>query len=145
MELEIVNESPEQAIVASDDQIQDGSLSTEAPASNVNIAYQKGNQTAGDDISLEDTEPYQDNVEDLDPLNNEKNVVEVHRTNLRNDVINAFKLVKTKQKVKFKIYDPTGKLGKGIDIGVDRDVYSSVWLELMDSLFVRSNERVPYV
>ena len=118
------------------------SSSTKAPASNVNIAYQKGNQAAGDNISLEDTETYQDNVEDLDPLNHEKNVVEIHRTNLKNDVINAFKMVKIKQKVKFKMYDPTGKLDEGIDIGV---IYSSVWLELMDSLFVRSNERVPYV
>ena len=143
--MEISNESPEQAIVANDDQIQDLSSSTKAPASNVNIAYQKGNQAAGDNISLEDTETYQDNVEDLDPLNHEKNVVEIHRTNLKNDVINAFKMVKIKQKVKFKKYDPTGKLDEGIDIGVDRDVYSSVWLELMDSLFVRSNERVPYV
>lgn len=43
MELEIVNQSPEQAISANDDQIQDGSWSTEAPASNVNIVYQEGN------------------------------------------------------------------------------------------------------
>ena len=145
VELEIVNQSPEQAIVAIDDQIQDGSSSTEAPASNVNIVYQEGNQTAGDNISLADTEPYQDNVEDLDPLKNEEVVVEIHRTNLKNDVINAFKSVKINQKVKFKIYDPTGKLEEGIGIGVDRDVYSSVWLQLMDSLFVGSNERVPYV
>ena len=72
MELEIVNQSPEQAIVAIDDQIQDGFSSTEASASNINIVYQEGNQTAGDNISLADTEPYQDNVEDLDPLKNEK-------------------------------------------------------------------------
>ena len=92
-------------------------------------------------MSLADTEPYQDNLEDLDPLKNEEIVVETHRTNLKNDVINAFKSVKINQKVKFKIYDPTGKLDEGIGIGVDRDVYSSVWLELMDSLFVGSNER----
>ena len=46
VELEIVNQSPEQAVVASDDQIQYGSSSTEDPASNVNIVYQEGNQTA---------------------------------------------------------------------------------------------------
>ena len=145
VELEIVNQSPEQTIVAIGDQIQDGSSSTEAPASNVNIVYQEGNQTAGDNISLADTELYQDNVEDLDPLKNEEVVVEIHRTNLKNDVINAFKSVKINQKVKFKIYDPTWKLEEGIGIGVDRDVYSSVWLQLMDSLFVGSNERVPDV
>ena len=48
-------------------------------------------------------------------------------------------------KLKFKIYDPTGKLEEGIRIDVDRDAYSSVWLELMDSIFVGSNERVIYV
>ena len=30
-------------------------------------------------------------------------------------------------------------------IDVDRDIYASVWLELMDSLFVRASEWVPYV
>ena len=87
VELEIVNQSPEQAIVANDDQVQDGSSSTEAPASNVNVVYQEANQTAGDNISLADTEPYQDNLEDFDPLKNEEIVVEIHRTNLKNDVI----------------------------------------------------------
>ena len=131
VELEIVNQSPEQAIVANDDQAQDGSSSAEAPESNVNVVYQEGNLTAGGNTSLADTEPYQDNLEDLDPLKNEEMVVEIHRTNLKNDVINAFKSVKINQKVKFKIYGPTRKLEEGIGIGVDRDLNSSVWLELM--------------
>ena len=54
-------------------------------------------------------------------------------------------MVKISQKVKFKIYDPIGKLEEGIGTDVDRYVYSSVWLELMDSLFVGQNEMVPYV
>ena len=135
MELEIVNQTPEQAIVASDDQIQGVSSSTEAPISNVNIVYQEGNQTAGGNISLADTEPYQDNVENLEPLKNDVTVVETNKTNLKNDVISAFKSVKINQKVKFKTYDPTGKLEERICTGVDRDVCSSVWLELMDTLF----------
>ena len=56
VELEIVDQSPEQTIVANDDQVQHGSSSTEAPASNVNVVYQEGSQTAGDNISLADTE-----------------------------------------------------------------------------------------
>ena len=60
--------------------------------------------------------------EELDPLKNEEVVVEIHRTNLKNDVISTFKLVKINQKVKLKIYDPTGKLEEGKGIGVDRDV-----------------------
>ena len=136
MELEIVNQTPEQAIVASDDQIQGVSSSTEAPISNVNIVYQEGNQTAGGNISLADTEPYQDNVENLEPLKNDVTVVETNKTNLKNDVISAFKSVKINQKVKLKTYDPTGKLEERICTGVDRDVCSSVWLELMDTIFV---------
>ena len=58
VELEIINQSPEQEIVANDHQIRDGSSPTEAPASNVNIVYQEDNQTAGDNTSLADTEPY---------------------------------------------------------------------------------------
>ena len=108
--------------VANDHQVQDGCSSTEAPASNVNVVFQEGNQTAGDNMSLADTEPYRDNLEDLDPLKNEEIVVEIHKTNLKNDVINPFKSVKINQKVKFKIYNPTGKLEEGIGIGVDRDV-----------------------
>ena len=136
MELEIVNQTPEQAIVANDDQIRGVSSSTEAPISNVNIVYQEGNQIAGGNISLADTEPYQDNVENLEPLKNDVTVVETNKTNLKNDVISAFKSVKINQKVKFKTYDPTGKLEERICTGVDRDVCSSVWLELMDTLFV---------
>ena len=60
--------------------------------------------------------------EELDPLKNEEVVVEIHRTNLKNDVISAFKSVKINQNVKLKIYEPTGKLEDGKGIGVDRDV-----------------------
>ena len=56
VELEIINQRPEQAIIANDDQVQDGCSSTEAPASNVNVVCQEGNQTAGDNMSLADTE-----------------------------------------------------------------------------------------
>ena len=56
---------------------------------NVNIVYQEGNQTAGGNISLADTETYQDNVEDLGPLKNEVIVVEINRTNLQNDGIST--------------------------------------------------------
>ena len=49
------------------------------------------------------------------------------------------------RKVKFKIYDHTGKLEDGMRVGVDRDIYASVWLGLMDSLFLGASERLPYV
>ena len=63
----------------------------EAPTSNVNNVYQEASQIAGGNINLIETEPYQDSVEDLDPLKNEEILVEIHRTNLKNDVNNAFK------------------------------------------------------
>ena len=116
--------------------MQDGPSSSEAPTSNVSIAYQEGNQTAGDNISLADAEPDQDNVEDLEPLKNDVIVVETNRTNLKNDATSAFESVKINEKVKFEIYDPTGKLEERIGTGVDWNVYLSVWLELMDRFFV---------
>ena len=48
-------------------------------------------------------------------------------------------------KVNFKKYDHTGKLEDGMGVCVGRDIYASVCLELMDSLFVGASERVPYV
>ena len=72
--------------------------------------------------------------------------IEIHRLTLKNDIIKAFKNIEMNQKVKFKIYDHTGKLEDGMGVGVDRDISASVvWLELMDSLFVGASERVPYV
>ena len=56
---------------------------------NVIIVYQEGKQTAGGNISLVDTETYQDNAEDLGPLKNEVIVVEINRTNLQNDGIST--------------------------------------------------------
>ena len=40
------------------------------------------------------------------------------------------------QKVKFEMYDHTGKLEDAMGVGVDRDIYASIWLELIDSAFV---------
>ena len=45
--------------------------------------------TADGNVSLADTETYQDNVEDLVPLKNEVIVVEINRTNLQNDGIST--------------------------------------------------------
>ena len=107
----------------------------------ITIVCQEGNQTAGGNISLADTEAYPDNVENLDPLKNEKIAVEIHRTSLWKNVI---KWVKIKQKDKSKIFNPTGKLKKLIGISVNRDIYPTAWLELIGSVFVGSSERVPW-
>ena len=54
----------------------------------ITIVCQKGNQTAGGNISLADTEAYPDNVENLDPLKNEKIAVEIHRTSYEKMLLN---------------------------------------------------------
>ena len=99
----------------------------------ITIVCQEGNQTAGCNISLADTEAYPDNVENLDPLKNEKIAVEIHRTSLWKNVI---KSVKIKQKDKSKIFNPTGKLKKLIGISVNRDIYPTAWLELIGSVLL---------
>lgn len=71
----------------------------------VTIVCQEGNQTAGGNISLVDTEVYPDNVENLDPLKNEKIAVEIHRTSLWKNVI---KSVKIKQKLNPKYLTQQG-------------------------------------
>ena len=99
----------------------------------ITIVCQEGNQTAGGNISLADTEAYPDNVENLDPLKNEKIAVEIHRTSLWKNVI---KSVKIKQKDKSKIFNPTDKLKKLIGISVNRDIYPTAWLELIGSVLL---------
>ena len=71
----------------------------------ITIVCQEGNQTAGCNISLADTEAYPDNVENLDPLKNEKIAVEIHRTSLWKNVI---KSVKIKQKLNPKYLTQQG-------------------------------------
>ena len=94
-------------------------------------------------LSLADAEPYQQ--EEINLVTTEAVEIESHRLTLKNDIIRAFKNIEMNQKLKFKIYDHTGKLEDGMGVGVDRDIYASVWLELMDSLFEGASERVPYV
>ena len=71
----------------------------------ITIVCQKGNQTAGGNISLADTEAYPDSVENLDPLKSEKIAVEIHRTSLWKNVI---KSVKIKQKLNPKYLTQQG-------------------------------------
>ena len=92
---------------------------------------------------MADTETYQQ--EEINLVTAEAIEIEIHRLTLKNDIIKALKNIEMNQKVKFKIYHHTGKLEDGIGVGIDRDIYASVCLELMDSLFVRPSERVPYV
>ena len=94
-------------------------------------------------LSLADTEPYHQG--EINLVTAEAVEIEIHRLTLKNGIIKAFKNIETNQKVKFKIYDHTGKLEGGMGVGVNRDMYASVWLESIDLLFVGTSERVPYI
>ena len=65
-------------------------------------------------LSLADTELYQQ--EELNLVTTEAVEIEIHRLTLRNDIIKAFKSIEMNQKVKFKIYDHTGKLEDGVGL-----------------------------
>ncbi|XP_057293155.1 uncharacterized protein LOC130621818 [Hydractinia symbiolongicarpus] len=81
---------------------------------------------------------------DLTESDIEKEVI-VHRTNIRADMVEAFKTITVPQKIKFVVIDARGEKETGIGIGVDRDIYSSVWQDILDGLCVGHTERVPFV
>ena len=115
-----------------------------SPSAENNTSGNNGNENnVAEIIILVDTEPYQQ--EEINLVTTEAIEIEIHRLILKNDIIKAFKNIEMNQKVKFKIYDHTEKIEDGIGVGVDRDIYASVWLEIMDSLFVGASERRIYV
>ena len=75
-------------------------------------------------VSLIDAEPYQ---QEISLVTTEATEIEIHRLTLKNDIIKTFKNIEINQKVKFTIYDHTGKLEDGVGVSVDRtDIYASV-------------------
>ena len=75
---------------------------------------------------MADTEPYQQ--KEINLVTTETVEIKIHRLTLKNDIIKAFKIIEINRKVKFKIYNHTGKLEGDMGVGVDRDIYASVWL-----------------
>ena len=74
-----------------------------------------------------------------------KKQITVHRLRMKEDIIESFKSVTLTDIVRFKIIDPTGKTEDGVGVGVLRDIYTSVWEEMFDSLCIGAGERVPFV
>ncbi|XP_057309778.1 uncharacterized protein LOC130647812 [Hydractinia symbiolongicarpus] len=72
---------------------------------------------------------------------------DIHRLTLRSDLIEIFKNKEIHQQdlVTFGWIDLRGNKEKGCGSGVSRDVYSSFWRDVSDSLFIGEKERVPYV
>ena len=75
---------------------------------------------------------------------NVKEIV-VHRQNLRVDLVEAFKTVNFSDKIRFIIINTRGEKEPGVGAGVERDIYSSAWKEILDGLCVGERERVPFV
>ena len=47
--------------------------------------------------------------------------------------------------ITYHVIDPRGKCEEGIGVGVERDLYTCFWGEVLDSLCIGSTERVPFV
>ena len=73
-------------------------------------------------------------------------VVKIHRLNVKQDMINAFKdhsIINCD--LTFVFIDGRGNEEKGSGIGVVRDALSLFWKEVYDSLLIGENERVPFI
>ena len=75
-----------------------------------------------------------------------KRIIQVHRLNIKKDLINLFRdpLIMS-QDIEIIVIDARGVEEMGRGVGLLRDVFSLFWKETYDSLFVGENERVPYV
>ena len=75
------------------------------------------------------------------------NVKEIilHCQNLRVDLVEAFKTVNLSDTIRFIIINARGEKEPGVGAGVERDIYSSAWKEILDGLCVGERERVPFV
>ena len=47
--------------------------------------------------------------------------------------------------IRFIIFNARGEKESGVGAGVERDIYSSAWKEILDGLCVGERERVPFV
>lgn len=80
------------------------------------------------------------------PSEPENRLLKVHRVNIKNDMMNAFKdpsIVNCDLTI--VIIDSRGNEEKGAGVGVVRDALSLFWQEVYDSLFIGESERVPFI
>ena len=75
-----------------------------------------------------------------------KRIIQVHRLNIKKDLIDLFRdpLIMS-QDIEIIVIDARGVEEVGRGVGLLRDVFSLFWKETYDSLFVGENERVPFV
>ena len=72
----------------------------------------------------------------------DKKILRIHRLNLRQNMINAFKKINELDHIQFEIIDARGQKKYGRGLGAERDLYASFWSEVADSLCVGTSERV---
>ena len=69
----------------------------------------------------------------------------VHCQNLRVDLVEAFKTVSLSDTIRFIIINARGEKEPAVGAGVERDISSSAWKEILDDLCVGERERVPFL
>ena len=69
----------------------------------------------------------------------------MHRQNFGLDLVKACKTVSLSDTIRFIIINAGGEKEPGVGAGVERDIYSSAWKEILDGLCVREIERIPFV
>ena len=87
-------------------------------------------------------------IKSIDLTENENvNVKEiiVRRQSLRVDLVEAFKTVSLSDTIRFIIINARGEKEPGVGAGLERNIYSSAWKEILDGLCVGEKGRVPYV
>ena len=80
------------------------------------------------------------------PIPQPKRTIQVHRLNIKKDMIDLFRepLIMA-QDIEIIVIDARGLEEVGRGVGVLRDVFSLFWKETYDSPFIGENERVPFV
>ena len=60
-------------------------------------------------------------------------------------MINTFKNVNELDHVQFEIIDARGQKEDGQGLGAERDLHTSIWSQVADSLCVGASERIPFL
>ena len=122
--------------------IHNGIISSDASCSISEASVQVQNES-DDGASQADTIPC-DNLRSPVSKRSQKEIV-VHTLKLKEDIINEFKKVDINDKIVFKVIDQAGQPEESVGVGVERDIYSGVWQEMLDSFCVGTHARVPFV
>ena len=68
----------------------------------------------------------------------------MHRLKLKEDIIKKFKRVDVNDKIVFEVIHQAGQPEEAVGVGVERYIYSVAWQEMLDSLCLGTQARVPF-